>query len=54
MELTDEQTKTLNNIKERLDKVYTLADESLHVMLASMQTDIKDLIKIVESNDERV
>ena len=54
MVLSDEQTKTLHNIKERLDKVYTLADESLHVMIASMQTDIKDLIKIVESNGERV
>ena len=38
-----------DNIKERYEKIYILADESMHKLLATMKDDIHTLIKFVDS-----
>ena len=44
--------KDFDNIKERYEKVYILADESTHKLLSTMKNDIVELIKAVENNQQ--
>ena len=44
--------KELNNIKERNEKVYMVADEQMHKVLSPLKQDIKYLLELVDKMAE--